>query len=125
MIKYTSSPTSFSAAIVVIFWASAAIIVLGADNSSTGCTKFSINRSITPGYYFSRHRFYDFRRIDTTVVTVPGDGALPNLSNSTVSKSVSDSSWTDDWDVSVKTISGYSTDSTLQLQYTADNVYIR
>lgn len=121
MMRYPASPTSPSAIMVVFFLASA--MVLGADSSSAECTKFSINGSITAGYSFSRHRFYDFRRIDNTLIAP--DDTLPSLSNSTVSKSVNDTSWTDDWDVSVKTISGYSTDSTILLQYTADNVYIR
>lgn len=124
----SSSPTPFSAVILLLlffFWASA--IIADDSSSGAGCTKFSINRSITPGYFFSRHRFYDFRRIDTTtIITAPDDIALPNnLSNSTVSKSVNDTSWTDDWDVSVKTIARYSTDSAIPLQYSADNVYIR
>lgn len=98
-------------------------MVLGADSSNAGCTRFSINGSTTAGYSFSRHRFYDFRRIDTTPIAP--DDTLPSLSNSTVSRSVNDTSWTDDWDVSVKTISDYSTDSTILMQFTADNVYIR
>lgn len=120
--RYLSYPTSYSAT----FFLASAIIVLGADSSSgssAGCTKFSINGSTTPGYLFSRHRFYDFRRIDTTIIAP--DDTLPNLANSTVSKSINDSSWTDDWDISVKAEPGYSTDSTTLLQFTADNVYIR
>ena len=121
MRRYPASPASPYAIMVVFFLASA--IVLGASSSSAECTKFSINGSITAGYSFSRHRFYDFRRIGNTLIAP--DDTLPSLSNSTVSKSINDTSWTDDWDVSVKTISDYSTDSTISLQFTADNVYIR
>lgn len=112
--RYLSSFTS-------IFLASAAGIVLGNDSSSAGCTKFSINGSTTPaGYFFARHRFYDFRRIDNNFI--PPDETLSNL---TVSKSVNDTSWTDDWDISVKQVSDYSTDSAVSLHFSADNVYIR
>lgn len=120
MMRYPASPTSPSAIMVLYFLASA--MVLGAS-SSAECTKFSINGSITAGYSFSRHRFYDFRRIENTLIAP--DDTVPSLSNSTVSKSVNDTSWTDDWEVSVKTISDYSTDSAISLQFTADNVYIR
>ena len=141
--KCSSSSTLFSAMVVLrFFWASAAGIVLGDDTSSSssssssmsmsmrrsnsgggdaGCTKFSINGSTTPaGYFFTRHRFYDFRRIDNRFIA-PDE----TLSNSTVSRSVNDTSWTDDWNISVKQLSDYSTDSTVSLQFSADNVYIR
>lgn len=144
MMRYPSSSTSFSAMVVLLFFlASSTGIVLGDDSSSSssssssissssdggggggggaGCTKFSINGSTTPaGYFFTRHRFYDFRRIDNNSIA-PDE---TTLSNSTVSRSVNDTSWTDDWNISVKQVSDYSTDSTVSLQFSADNVYIR
>ena len=76
----------------------------GGGGGGAGCTKFSINGSTTPaGYLFARHRFYDFRRIDNNFVA-PDE----TLSNSTVSRSVNDTSWTDDWNISVKQVSDYS-----------------
>lgn len=118
-----SSSTSFYDIVVLLFLGALAGIVLGDDSS--GCTRFSINGSTTTpaGYFFARHRFYDFRRIDNTF-SVP-DETFSNLSNSTVSKSVNDSSWMDDWNISVKQVSNYSTDSAVSLQFSADNVYIR
>ena len=93
----------------------------GGGGGGAGCTKFSINGSTTPaGYLFARHRFYDFRRIDNNFVA-PDETLL----NSTVSRSVNDTSWTDDWNISVKQVSDYSIDSTVSLQFSADNVYIR
>lgn len=124
--RYPSSSTSISAIVVLPFLLALAGIVLGGDSgtSAGGCTSFSINGSSTPvGFFFARHRFYDFRRIDNTFIA-PEDTSL-NLSNSSVSKFVNDSSWTDDWDISVKQVSDYSTDSTVSLQFSADNVYIR
>lgn len=142
--RYPSSSPSFSTMVVLLFFLASSIgIVLGDDStysssSSTssassggggsggggrgaGCTKFSINGSTTPaGYFFARHRFYDFRRIDNNFVA-PDE----TLSNSTVSRSVNDTSWTDDWNISVKQVSDYSIDSTVSLQFSADNVYIR
>lgn len=134
--RYPSSSPSFSTMVVLLFFLASSIgIVLGDDStyssssstSSTssgggaGCTKFSINGSTTPaGYLFARHRFYDFRRIDNNFVA-PDE----TLSNSTVSRSVNDTSWTDDWNISVKQVSDYSIDSTVSLQFSADNVYIR
>lgn len=114
--RYSFSPTSFPP--LVLLYVLASTLILGADSSI--CTKFSINGSTTTGYYFARHRFYDFRRIDTTIIA-PDD--YPNLSNSIVSKSVNDMSWKEDWDISVKPMPG-STDSTVPMQFTANNVYI-
>lgn len=138
--RYPPSSTSFSAmAVLLLLMASSTGIVLGEDSSyssssstsrssgggggggGAGCTKFSINGSTTPaGYFFARHRFYDFRRIDSNFVA-PDE----TLSNSTVSRSVNDTSWTEDWNISVKNVSDYSIDSTVSLQFSADNVYIR
>lgn len=137
IMRYPSSSTSSSAMVALLFFlASSTGIVLGDDSSSSssssttstsgsdggaGCTKFSINGSTTPaGYFFARHRFYDFRRIDSHFIA-----PHQTLSNSTVSKSVNDTSWTDDWNISVKQVSDYSIDSTVSLQFSADNVYIR
>lgn len=143
MMRYPCSSTSFSAMVVLLFFlASSTGIVLSDDSSSRSsstssissssdgggggggarCTKFSINGSTTPaGYFFTRHRFYDFRRIDNNSIA-PNE---TTFSNSTVSRSVNDTSWTDDWNISVKQVSDYSTDSTVSLQFSADNVYIR
>lgn len=96
----------------------------GGGSGGAGCTKFSINGSTTPaGYLFKRHRFYDFRRIDDNNSIAPPDETLSN--STTVSRSVNDTSWTDDWNISVKKVSDYSTDSTVSLQFSADHVYIR
>lgn len=102
----------------------------GGGGDDAGCTKFSINGSTTTPtiarYFFTRHRFYDFRRIDNRFIIGPPDEKKTLSSNSTVvSRSVNDSSWTVDWNISVKQVSDYSTDSTVSLQFSADNVYIR
>lgn len=145
IMRYPSSSTSFSAMVVLLFFLASSNtgIVLGDDSNSsssssvsrssddgsdgggTGCTQFSINGSTTPaGYFFTRHRFYDFRRIDDNNNSIASpDETLSN--STTVSRSVNDTSWTDDWNISVKKVSDYSTDSTVSLQFSADNVYIR
>lgn len=94
--------------------------VVVADDSAF-CTSFQINGP-TPAF-FTYHRFYDFRRIQNDGSRLRNSNSSLSDTTAVVSNSVNDTSWTDDWDVSVKPRPA-PTDYTYPMQYTTNNVYI-
>ena len=110
---------SSSCTLLLLFLTASVNVVLAGNSAS--CTSFQINGP-TPAL-FAYHRFYDFRRIRN--VENPPRDRNRSLSDTTalLSKSVNDTSWTDDWDVSVRPRPA-PTDYTHPMQYTTGNVYI-
>lgn len=105
--------------LLLLFFAASVNVVLADDSAS--CTSFQINGP-TPAL-FAYHRFYDFRRIRNDDNPLRDrNSSLPDTT-AVVSRSVNDSSWTDDWDVSVKPRPAPN-DYTYPMQYTTNNVYI-
>ena len=105
--------------LLLLFFAASVTVVLGDDSAS--CTSFQINGP-TPAL-FAYHRFYDFRRIRNDDNSLrDSNSSLPDTM-AVVSRSVNDSSWTDDWDGSVKPRPAPN-DYTYPMQYTTNNVYI-
>lgn len=113
---------SSSICILLLLVLAALFNVVLADDSAS-CTSFQINGP-TPAL-FAYRRFYDFRRMRNNDNPVLDTSSNRSLSDTTavVSKSVNDSSWTDDWDVSIMPRPAPN-DYTLPMQYTANNVYI-
>src|ERR1700722_19486896 len=83
----------------------------GLGDNGNGCTIFSINGS-TPSF-FTYHRFYDFRNIHNTAGTLTNSSDLITLPTS---KSVKDTSWTDDWEIRVESKPAINND-TIAMQY--------
>lgn len=102
-----------------LFLAASVNVALADDSAS--CTSFQINGP-TPAL-FAYHRFYDFRKIRNDNKPLPDGNSSLSDTTAVVSKSVNDSSWTDDWDVSVKPMPAPN-DYTYPMQYTTNNVYI-
>jgi hypothetical protein len=88
------------------------------SDNGNNCTIFSVNGS-TPSY-FTYYRFYDFRDIHSTVSLLT-DSSDPTAFPT--SKSINDTSWTDDWEVKVESKPAVN-DNTIAMQYIAANVYI-
>lgn len=105
--------------LLLLFLAVSVNVVLADDSAS--CTSFQINGP-TPAL-FAYHRFYDFRKIRDDNSPLPDGNSSLSDTTAVVSKSVNDSSWTDDWDVSVKPRPAPN-DYTYPMQYTTNNVYI-
>lgn len=105
--------------LLLLFLAASVNVVLADDSAS--CTSFQINGP-TPAL-FAYHRFYDFRKIRNNNSPLPDSNSSLSDTTAVVSKSVNDSSWTDDWDVSVKPRPAPN-DYTYPMQYTTNNVYI-
>lgn len=106
-------------ALLLAFFAASVNVVVADDSAS--CTSFQINGP-TPAL-FAYRRFYDFRRIRNDGNPLPNRNSSLSDTTTVVSYSVNDSSWTDDWDVSVKPRPA-PTDYTYPMQYTTNNVYI-
>ena len=110
---------SSSCTLLLLFLAASVNVVLA--DGSAACTGFQINGP-TPAL-FAYHRFYDFRRIRNDGNPPPDSNSSLSDTTAVVSNSVNDTSWTDDWDVSVKPRPA-PTDYTYPMQYSTNNVYI-
>lgn len=105
--------------LLLLFLAASVNVVLADDRAS--CTSFQINGP-TPAL-FAYHRFYDFRRIRNNDNPLLDSNSSSSDTRAVVSKSINDTSWTDDWNISVKPRPA-PTDYTHPMQYTTNNVYI-
>ncbi|KAJ4138788.1 hypothetical protein NW768_002661 [Fusarium equiseti] len=89
-----------------------------------GCSSFSIDGPHNATFDF--YRFYDFRSAPATDDILTGDPAAENREQPDVlaaSRLISNSSWRDDWKVTVK-YQGQPNEKTLARHYVADHVFL-
>lgn len=101
-----------------------ALLSVAMASSHDDCSAFSIDGP-NPAT-FSFYRFYDFRNASTLGHLPTGDPAAEDRKEPdtlAVSKLTNDSSWTDDWRVTIK-YQGQASEKVLARHYVADHVYM-
>ncbi|RSL92362.1 hypothetical protein CEP52_013842 [Fusarium oligoseptatum] len=101
-----------------------ALLSVAMASSHDDCSAFSIDGP-NPAT-FSFYRFYDFRNASTSGRLPTGDPAAEDRKEPdtlAVSKLTNDSSWTDDWRVTIK-YQGQASEKVLARHYVSDHVYM-
>jgi hypothetical protein len=110
------------ARLAILIWLAAlgAVTVEAED----GCSSFSIDGPHNATFDF--YRFYDFRSASATDDILTGDPAAENREQPdalAASRLISNSSWRDDWKVTVK-YQGQPNEKALARHYVADHVFL-